>query len=514
MKNPPSVLAIDIGTSSVRAVVFDAQGHPIPGVEARSAYQIHYTSDGGCEIPADELFSRVIQTVLHCQTQITATHIIGVGISCFWHSLVGITPDTCAPATPVYLWADTRSRGVLDEIKEVEAEAELFARTGCRVHTTYWPAKIRWIKASQPSFHFSALWWMSFAEYLGLRLFGERVVSVSMASGTGVFHQELGTWDPPTLDLCGLTQSQLSTIVPDTLCFSGARLCAPYREHLSGLKSAQWFLSLGDGACSNLGSGPPCQTAAVLNLGTSAALRLSIPEAFQKLKTPALARQLFTGGLWHYRIDQQWHLIGGALSNAGNLLAWLREVLNLPPVAEINQFLSDSPPDTHGLSCLPFLAGERSPGWSADTAGLVAGLQFHTTPLQLVQATIETIALRLAWILENLHLAGFPIDQIIASGGALTAFPAWTQIICDTLNRPVLRLENAEVSARGAAVWVFHQLGLQDLAQSQLPAGTLFMPDPARHHIYRQALLRHQQFYHTFRHQSVRPAPPSLSSSS
>ncbi|HNJ39680.1 MAG TPA: gluconokinase [Acidobacteriota bacterium] len=509
MKNTHSVLAIDIGTSSVRAVLFDTQGHPVPGAEARSTYQVHYTSDGGCEIPADELFSWVLQTISSCQAQVAAADVIGVGISCFWHSLVGITPDTCAPATPVYLWADTRSRGVLDEIKELEAEAELFARTGCRVHTTYWPAKIRWIKASQPSLHFSALWWMSFAEYLGLRLFGERVVSVSMASGTGVFHQELGHWDPPTLDLCGLTQSQLSTIAPDTLCFSGERLRALYKEQLGRLTSAQWFLSLGDGACSNLGSGPPCQTAAVLNLGTSAALRLSIPETFQKLKTPALARQLFTGGLWQYRIDQQWHLVGGALSNAGNLLGWLREVLNLPSTAEINQFLSDSIPDSHGLSCLPFLAGERSPGWSADTFGLVAGLHFQTTPLQLVQATIETIALRLAWILENLHLAGFPIDHIIASGGALTAFPAWAQIICDALNRPVLRLENAEVSARGAALWVFHQLGLQDLAQSQIPASTLFTPDPARHHIYRQALAHHQQFYHTFRHQPVRPARPN-----
>ncbi|HND20872.1 MAG TPA: FGGY-family carbohydrate kinase, partial [Acidobacteriota bacterium] len=107
------------------------------------------------------------------------------------------------------------------------------------------------------------------------------------------------------------------------------------------------------------------------------------------------------------------------------------------------------------------------------------------------------------------HLAGFPIDHIIASGGALTAFPAWAQIICDALNRPVLRLENAEVSARGAALWVFHQLGLQDLAQSQIPASTLFTPDPARHHIYRQALAHHQQFYHTFRHQPVRPARPN-----
>lgn len=495
MVNTLTVLSIDIGTSSVRAVFFDIQGNPIPGSEARAEYQVNYTSGGGCEITATELFTRVTTVISTCLHQVPRPEVTGVGISCFWHSLVGITPQTHQPATPVYLWADTRSRMVLDNLNKSTVEADLFTRTGCRIHTTYWPAKLHWIQATQPDLHCTSLWWMSFAEYVWLRLFGERAVSASMASGTGVFHQVTGDWDSPTLDLCGLTRSQLSVIAPDTTRFSGDQLCPPFKNDWTALTSAQWFLPLGDGACSNLGSGPPGGTLAVLNLGTSAALRLSVPATVPHLKTQVFAQKLYTGGLWQYRLDEQWHLIGGALSNAGNLLAWMRATLNLPPVADINQYLSDSPPDSHGLDCLPFLAGERSPGWFPNASGLVSGLQFHTTPLDLVQAVLETIALRLAWISDNLQAAGFTIDHIMASGGALTGLPAWTQIICDALNTPVLRLDQAEVSARGAALWVFHQLGLLDLAHPPTPPHTTFLPDTSRHQIYRKALARHRQFY-------------------
>ncbi|MBI4751606.1 MAG: hypothetical protein HY774_24255 [Acidobacteria bacterium] len=506
MKNTLTVLSIDIGTSSVRAVLFDIQGNPIPGSEARTTYQVHYTPDGGCEITITELFTWVTTVISTCLHQVPHSQVAGVGISCFWHSLVGITPQTHQPATPVYLWADTRSRVVLDELHTSTVEADLFGRTGCRIHSTYWPAKLYWIQASQPSLNFPSLWWMSVAEYVWLRLFGERVVSTSMASGTGVFHQGTGDWDSPTLNLCGLTRSQLSVIAPDTTRFSGDQLCSPFKNDWTALTSAYWFLPLGDGACSTVGSGPPGGTMAVLNLGTSAAVRLSIPATVPTLKTQTFAQKLYTGGLWHYRLDEQWHLIGGALSNAGNLLAWLRTVFNLPAIADINQYLSDSTPDSHGLDCLPFLAGERSPGWRAEASGLVSGLQFHTTPLNLLQAALETIALRLAWISDNLHHAGFPIDQMIASGGALTAFPAWTQMICDAINLPLLRLDNSEISARGAALWVFDQLGLLELAQSPLPPHTSFLPDASRHQIYRRALARHQQFYSTF-YQPGRPSP-------
>src|SRR5262249_30676554 len=145
------------------------------------------------------------------------------------------------------------------------------------------------------------------------------------------------------------------------------------------LAGIPWLPALGDGACSNVGAGCTTAEQAALMVGTSGAMRICLPT-----ETVAIP-----DGLWCYRVDGRRLLLGGSLSNGGSLYAWLTETLNLS-AAHVEHELQTMEPDAHGLTMLPFLAGERSLGWVAGARAAIVGLALATRPLDIVRAGLET----------------------------------------------------------------------------------------------------------------------------
>ena len=214
--------------------------------------------------------------------------------------------------------------------------------------------------------------------------------------------------------------------------------------------------------------------------------------------TPTLPRIAGEGeipwGLWSYRVNRDTELIGGALSEGGSLFKWMIETLNLGQ--NVEQELATLEPDAHGLTMLPFLAGERAPNWNADARGAIIGLHLNTRPIDIVRAGLESVAYRLGLIFELLHSAVPKANQVVASGGALINSPAWTQIITDTLGVPVIVSAESEATSRGAALLALKTLGeISSLADLPAQTGVVFTPDAARHEIYARALERQKSLY-------------------
>ena len=158
-------------------------------------------------------------------------------------------------------------------------------------------------------------------------------------------------------------------------------------------------------------------------------------------------------GLWAYRLDRSRELVGGVLGDGGNLFEWMSRTLalGLTP-AEIDAALLAAVPAGHGLTVLPFLAGERSTGWNAALRGAVVGMRLETTGLDILQAGMEAVAYRFAAIMRLLR-AGVPgLHEVRGTGGALRVSAAWGQIIADVLQQPLPCTEEAEASSRGAAL--------------------------------------------------------------
>jgi len=187
-------------------------------------------------------------------------------------------------------------------------------------------------------------------------------------------------------------------------------------------------------------------------------------------------------------------VLGGATSEGGNVYAWCQEVLRLPDHDAVERALAGRTPDAHGLTVLPFLAGERAPGWRGDRRAAITGLSLDTTALDVVHSALEAVALRLALVYALLAPHATRDHLVVASGGAVSRSPAWTRMLADALGRPVHCSPESEATSRGAALLALESLGvLPDVAAARAPLGAVVAPDPARHARYAAALERHRR---------------------
>jgi gluconokinase len=471
------ILALDVGTSSIRAIGYDALGRPLPGADARVACEPTTTADGGSELDPENLVDATASAIDRCLASAPGPP-AAVGASVFWHSLLALDPDG-RPLTGVITWADTRSAVAAKALRSRLDETAVHVRTGAPLHSTFFPARLTWLREAKPDVFARAATWCGFAEYLLLRLTGRLRASVSMASGTGLLDQRAGAWDTGMLGACGIGPERLPPI--DDAAVIG--LAPAWRARWPALGAALWLPAAGDGACSNLGADCSGPERIALNVGTSAALRLV-----------TAAPAALPWGLWHYRLDARRHLIGGATSEGGNVLSWARRTLALPGEdAALDSALAAVAPDSHGLTALPFLSGERSPGWRGDARAAVTGISLATTAPQILRALVEAVAYRLASVYDLLRPLAAPGHAVIASGGALGHSGVWIQILADALGVPIEVLRGIEASSRGAAVLALGALGRP--APPAEPWGTPVQPDPRRRDIYAAARARQDRLY-------------------
>lgn len=494
----PLILTLDVGTSSCRASLYDARGRSVAGSAVQLAYSPRTTADGGADLDADALaelvFSAIDGVARWAGPRIGA--VVGVAACTFWHSVLGV--DSAGRAlTPVHLWMDARSRDEVPLLKRELDERATQSRTGCVFHWSYLPAKLRWLRRTQPGTFARVSRWVSFGEYLYLRLFGPRLLgdggdggdgalSVSMASGTGLLDQHTCDWDDEVLGAAGIDRASLSSIDAHP---SGVRGLRPeHAERWPALAPVPWLAPIGDGAASNLGAGCATRERFALMVGTSGALR--VLWRAESVTIP--------WGVWCYRADRHRVLLGGALNDGGSLVDWLRRSLQLPGFAELEQAIAALPPDGHGLSVLPFWAGERSPGWADDARGAVLGLRLHTTPAEIYRAALEGIALRFARLDEILRQVVPEAREVVATGGALLPSPTWLGVMAEALGRPVLASIEEQASSRGAALLALDHLGqleggpLESLGPS---VAEVHEPAPERVERLRMAAERQNRLY-------------------
>ncbi len=479
---PQLIIALDIGTSSTRAIAFDTVGRKV-GEAAQIAYEQCTKNDGGVEIGADFLRCLTEKCLGELLSGLPGeSEALGVAISCFWHSLLAVDEGGNA-LTPVWSWADNRAAAYVPVLRAATDETQAHARLGCVFHTSYWPAKLLYLRDKQPELftqNEGKVKWMGFGEYLREKWCGDARMSLSMASGTGLFDQNRCDFDAEMLSHLPLTKNE----IPELCDLSDfAFLNQSHKKWWPQLKNAKVFPPIGDGACSNIGSGCADATKIGLNAGTSGALRVVLKD-FQG----AAPR-----GLWRYRVDKNRSIVGGALSNAGNVIAWARDNLKLSPdwPAKVEAMEIGA----HGLTILPFLAGERAPLWNANARFTLEGASWNTNADEMMRAILEGAALRFSALSrELLRLA--PGAQIVFSGGVLEKIPLWQTILCDAMGAHLTQSLQSEASARGAALLALESLGiLDDAKNAPFQSGAQLSPNAANHAIYSAMLDKQNALY-------------------
>jgi gluconokinase len=484
-KSGEGVLALDLGTSSVRAIVYDVHGALLDPTLTDLPYKVRTTDAGEVSSDPDalvKLITKSIDGALKAARKQRFT-ILGVGVSCYWHSMMGVD-RAGRPTTELFTWADTRSAQQAQGMRAQFDERAYHARTGCFFHASYWPTKLRWLRATRSAAVRRTARWISLAEYLYRELHGDVRVSHSIASGTGLLDVHRCQWDGDALRLAGITAEQLSSLADwDQPAHS---LRSSFACRWPELRNLPWFLPLGDGGLANIGAGCVGPRWACATIGTSSALRVLLDRP--RVNVP--------WGTFVYRVDRHRYVLGGALSEGGNVVRWFTDGLGLKPKKKYERAAGALQPDSHGLTVLPFWAGERSPNWRGDARAVIAGLSLGTQPVQMLRAAMEAITYQLVAVSALMQRVVPRPESVIATGGQLIHWPAWTQMLADALDIRVTTSPQPEASSRGAALLALHALGRLPRLWSTRPlGGRSFRPRSAVHARYERARRRQQELY-------------------
>ena len=479
---PSLVVSFDAGTTSVKTLVFDQTARPVITTTS-VGYELHTTSDGGVEIQVPDLFAAALASLdqAHQALEQLGRKPDAVAMCTFWHSFLGVDHHG-QPSSPILHLLDTRSQPAAERLKRELDENAFHARVGTVFHPSYWPAKLMWLREQRREWFEASARWMSFGEYLFEEFFGAAHASTSMLSATGLWNSNTQSYDAELVAHLGLRQEQLADL--SLLDAPASGLKPQYAGRWPLFAGIPWFPAIGDGAANNIGCGCDRPNEFALMVGTTGAMRAVFEEASVEIPQ----------GLWCYRLDPKRFVLGGALSNGGKVFEWVMDRFQMPDDWE--QQVGNAKPGEHGLTVLPLFAGERSTKWRADARGAITGLNLNTTPVEILSASLESVALRFRLLYDILaDRLGAP-ERVIATGEALRKSTVWTQMMADALGRPVVASMEKETSARGAAMLVLERIGaVEHLSEIPSATGETYLPRPEFADIYAQLLERQKTLY-------------------
>ncbi len=493
------VLGVDLGTTGVRAVVFDAAGRQ-QHVES-AEYPLAAPFPGWAEQDPEQVYTATVRCLRAAAAWARRQRqpIVALGWSAILHSLVPLDAEGNALG-PSIIWADARSAAEAGALRREIDPLRLYHRTGCPIHAMYWPAKLRWLQRYQPDVWRRAASFAGIKEYVVRRCLGFYGAERSSASATGLFNLHTMDWDDQALALAGVERARLPPLVePVEPC-----RVPPDRLRVLGLpESCLVVPGAGDGVLQTIGTGTIHPDQMVAMVATSGAIRTvsSTPRTDPRGRT------------WCYYLAEGRWVVGTAINNAGLVYAWLRDQLNgaardaaaaetggPPPSitpADLDRWAAAVPAGSNGLVFLPYLAGERSPNWNADARGVLFGLSLAHDYRHLARATLEGVAYRMRTILEPMEEVAGRAAELRAAGGFVRS-PLWLQIVADVLNRELALVDSPEASALGAAQLAMRAAGMvarfEDLGSMVTPSGRVFpQPEPAARYARLYAL--YQRLY-------------------
>lgn len=450
------VLAVDVGSSSTRAIVFDAALETRGSAQASHALGAHGTQD-----PL-RLHAQTLEAMARAARQARARGVAvrAIAPAAYLHSLVG-TDRSGRPVTPVLTWADARAAPQV-----LRLPGRLRARTGCPRHPSYPVAKIRWLRATDPAAFRKAALFLSAKGFLIRRWTGAAAEDEATASASGLSSLSSAGWDAAACRAAGIFPERLPRVLP---CDAAVGTTDAATTRALGLpRPVPVAAGAGDGMLASLGSGATGPRDTALTIGTTFALRRVLPK-------PRLDA---AGALWCYRFPGGRFIAGAASNNGAVVWAWLARLFP-------DEFPSWGAAARAGgrrfapvpLLFYPHLLGERTPDWSAAPSGAFVGLRHGFGPRAIAAAVLQGLCFQIRLDLGILEDLAGRSRRIVLSGAGHDpeTFPG---ILASVLGRAVEVPAVREATARGAAILGFSALGMR---MDEKPAARRIAPDMRLH---------------------------------
>ena len=361
-------IGVDIGTTSTKAVAFDAMGLIL--AKQSSGYPILHPQQNQSEQNPEVILQAVIYCLSELAEQLSTRHPALVSFSAAMHSLI-LMDENNQPLTGSIIWADNRASELAAALKQTEDGKNYYHSTGVPVHAMSPLCKLLWLKENGDSIFTRAKKFIGIKEFIFYRLFQKYIVDTAIASATGLLNINTLQWDAAILSTTGVDEKKLSQVVSVThIEYLPVNNAGNWANTLQAFSKTAFVIGSSDGALANLGSGATTKGSMAITIGTSSAARVTT----SKPATDSNMRSF----CYHLCGDQ--YIIGGASNNGAIVLQWLKENL-LQDKTPYDAFISQAAtvvPGSDELLLLPYILGERAPVWNADAKGVYFGARHKT----------------------------------------------------------------------------------------------------------------------------------------
>jgi len=428
-----SILAIDQGTTSTRALVLNSDG------SSRIAHALEhrqiYPQAGWVEHDAEEIIDN-IKTCLDVAEDISAIGFDNQGESCLaWHA------QTKQAISPVIVWQDNRTQTAIEKLAADGVESLVLEKAGLPLDSYFSASKLAWLLENNPeakNLYKQGLLRLGTTDAFFLdRLAGRFVTDITTASRTSLMNIETGAWDAELCELFGVPVDTLPEIVPTVGDFGSIAIRG---------KHVPVHASIVDQQASLYGHGCRQSGDAKITFGTGAfALALT---GDQLRRSPE--QGLLPTVAWQRSDEAPVYALDGGVYNAGSAIEWGRKLGLFEFFSEINQFEKPCAIERE-LAFVPALSGLACPHWDRRAAGMWIGLSLDTDRRDMIQAILEGVAFRAAEVITAMGQFTAIGDQISVDGG-VSVNPYFCQFLANALERQVSVKPMAELTAIGTAL--------------------------------------------------------------
>jgi glycerol kinase len=440
----PFILALDQGTTSSRAILFDQKG----GIRsvAQKEFQQIFPRPGWVEHDPNEIWSSQAGVATEAVTRAGASSadLAAIGITNQRETAVVWNRRTGEPVYNAIVWQDRRTSGMCDRLKEQGHEPLFRERTGLLLDSYFSGTKVRWIldnvQGARAQAQAGDLCFGTIDSWLMWKLTGGalHMTDVTNASRTLLYNIHTGQWDDDLLEILGVPRSMLPEVRSSSEVYGNTAeglLSRPVP--IAGIAGDQQAALFGQQATrrgmvkNTYGTG----SFMLLNTGTEA-----VPSRHNLVTTVA------------WKIGERTdYALEGSVFITGAVVQWLRDGLKLIRSAEEVEALARTVPDSGGIYMIPAFTGLGAPHWDQYARGTIVGITRGTTAAHFARAALESIAYQVADVLEAMEKdSGIELGELRVDGGA-AANDLLLQIQADVLGVPVVRPRVFETTALGAA---------------------------------------------------------------
>jgi glycerol kinase len=450
----PFILALDQGTTSSRALLFDHHGS-IQGI-AQQEFTQHFPHPGWVEHDANEIWLSqlaVARQVL-AKTGISASQVAAIGITNQRETTVLWDRKTGEPLAPAIVWQDRRTADTCAALQASGKESLIRQKTGLHLDPYFSATKLAWLLDHVPDARTRAesgeLAFGTIDSWLAWKLTGgaAHVTDASNASRTLLFNIHTGAWDEELLALLNIPQQLLPTVVGSSEVIGSTTVdCLGSAIPIAGIAGDQQAATFGQ-ACLQPGMAKNTYgTGCFMLMNTG---RVPVVSSHRLLTTVAWQQRRTTSTNSHCECEITYALEGSVFMG-GAIVQWLRDGLGIITNAAEIEALASSVPDCGGVTLVPAFSGLGAPWWQADARATLSGMTRGTSRAHIARAALEAICCQSVDVLHamgrdsNVDLVELRVDGGAAKNDLLM------QLQADLLNVPVARPKVTETTALGAA---------------------------------------------------------------